>query len=164
MPSIVFLHGRESGPGGTKATWLATNYGAVTPPLPSLGEVTDALPAAREALAAHAPSLVVASSFGGAVAVALLREGTLRAPVVLIAPAAKKLGVENELPAGTRAILLHGSADDIVPVGDSVALTATGGDGVQLQIVDGGDHRLNATLADGTLARAIDALLAEGAR
>ncbi len=164
MPSIVFLHGRESGPGGTKATWLATNYGAVTPPLPSLGEVADALPVAREALAAQAPSLVVASSFGGAVAVALLREGTLRAPVVLIAPAAKKLGVENELPAGTRAILLHGSADDIVPVGDSVALTATGGDGVQLQIVEGGDHRLNATLADGTLARAIDALLPEGAR
>ncbi len=164
MPSIVFLHGRESGPGGTKATWLATNYGAVTPPLPSLGEVADALPVAREALAAQAPSLVVASSFGGAVAVALLREGTLRAPVVLIAPAAKKLGVENDLPAGTRAILLHGSADDIVPVGDSVALTATGGDGVQLQIVEGGDHRLNATLADGTLARAIDALLAEGAR
>ncbi len=161
MTPIVFLHGRESGPGGTKATWLAERYGAVTPSLPSLGEVADALPAAREALAAHAPGLVVASSFGGAVAVALLREGTLRAPVVLIAPAAHKLGVENELPAGTRAVLLHGSADDVVPVEDSVALARSGGGNVRLEVVEGGDHRLNLVLQDGTLARVIDALLAQ---
>ena len=30
---LLFLHGRESGPHGTKATWLSLRYGAVTPQL-----------------------------------------------------------------------------------------------------------------------------------
>ena len=76
MPRIVFLHGLESGPQGTKAVWLAERYGAVTPALgcsaplqPQM--VTHALDVARAALREHAPPLVVASSFGGAVAGAL---------------------------------------------------------------------------------------------
>ena len=154
MPTMLFFHGRESGPGGTKARWLAARYGAFTPTLDTT-RLEVAVDQATDAVLAHPPTCVVGSSFGGAVAVSLLRSGVLRAPVVLIAPAAHKLGVLNNLPAGTRATVLHGDGDDIVPLADSVALAATGGAAVHLEVVSGGDHRLNRILEDGTLERAI---------
>jgi alpha/beta superfamily hydrolase len=157
MTTMVFLHGKESGPGGTKARWLAERYGAVTPAL-ATETVGGALPTARAAIEAHRPRVVVASSFGGAVAVTLLREGVIRVPVVLIAPAAHKLGVENALPPGARAVILHGDRDDVVPLADSVALAATGGPGVRLHVVEGGDHRLNTLL--GTFLEGVIAELA----
>jgi putative redox protein len=39
-------------------------------------------------------------------------------------------------------LLMHGSADDVVPVDDARALAAVGGDGVELRIVANGAHRL----------------------
>jgi fermentation-respiration switch protein FrsA (DUF1100 family) len=164
MPRVVFLHGLESGPQGSKARWLAERYGAVTPVLGCSAPlqphmVTDALAVAREAVRAQRPDLIVGSSFGGAVAVRLLREGAYRGPVVLIAPAARKITGDEALPDGTRAAILHGDADDVVPYADSVALAQTGGPGVRLHTVVGGDHRLNVILDDGTLCATIDALL-----
>ena len=58
MPGILYFHGRGSGPTGTKANWLAQNYGAVCPQLDTTGGVVDDLPAARAALAEHRPDLV----------------------------------------------------------------------------------------------------------
>jgi hypothetical protein len=56
-----------------------------------------ALAAAREALAQAPADLVVGSSFGGAVAVRLLRDGDHRGPVVLIAPAAARITGDDAL-------------------------------------------------------------------
>ena len=79
--TMVFLHGRESGPGGTKARWLHEHSGAVTPAMVT-ETVEGALPTARAAIEAHQPEVVVASSFGGAVAVALLAAPPGRLPPV----------------------------------------------------------------------------------
>ncbi len=154
MNQILFLHGRESGPGGTKARWLAERYGAVTPQLETV-VVAETMPAARAAVAQHKPDLIIGSSYGGAVAVKLLLEGAYNGPVVLIAPAATKLGGDRALPDGARVIIIHGDADDVVPYVDSVALAATGGTGVRLVTVAGGDHQLHAILHNGVLAAAI---------
>ena len=155
MPGILYFHGRGSGPTGTKANWLAQNYGAVCPQLDATGGVEDDLPAARAALAEHRPDLVVGSSFGGAVTVALAREGLLDVPLVLIAPAWSKFGVVGELPEGTRAVILQGEKDDKVLHEDSVALAAAGGPGVRLVTIVGGDHQLHAILETGELAEAL---------
>jgi len=160
MTQILFLHGRESGPGGTKARWLAEHYGAVTPQLETV-LVPDTMPAARAAVAEHTPDLIVASSYGGAVAVKLLWENAYNGPVVLIAPAATKLGGDRALPEGARVIIIHGDADDVVPYSDSVALAATGGPGVRLVTVVEGDHQLHAILHNGVLAAAIAELLGD---
>lgn len=154
MTRILFLHGRESGPHGTKARWLAERYGAITPQLKTV-LVPDTMPTARAAVAEHAPELIVASSYGGAVAVKLLWEGAYSGPVVLIAPAAAKLGGDHALPDGASVIIIHGDGDAVVPYADSVALAATGGPGVRLVTVVGGDHQLHAILEDGVLASAI---------
>jgi pimeloyl-ACP methyl ester carboxylesterase len=70
-----------------------------------------------------------------------------------------RLDVAATLPKDSRAILVHGDADDVVPVEGSRILAASGGPGVELWELKGGDHRLLHTLEDGTLARAVDALL-----
>ncbi len=155
MPGILYFHGRMSGPTGTKSVWLAEQYGAVTPQLDTATTVANALPVARAALAELQPDLVVGSSFGGAVTVALAREGLVNVPMVLIAQAAIKLGGGDALPEGSRAVLIHGDQDTMISHADSVALAATGGPGVRLVTVVGGDHQLHGILQTGELAEAL---------
>lgn len=151
---ILFLHGLESGPSGTKARWLASRYPTVTPQLDT-SSLAAALAGARAAVAEVRPSVIVGSSFGGGLAVALLAEGVWRGPTVLIAPAQGKLGVPATLPPGVPVTVLHGEHDDVIPLADSLELTAGAGPEVHLVVVPGGDHRLNVVLGDGQLAAAI---------
>ncbi len=166
MPGPIFFHGLESGPGGTKARWLAERYGAVTPDLGTSTALLEGLGAARlldlalerarTALVAVAPGVVVGSSFGGAVALSLLGEGRWSGPTVLLAPASQLGSRRLALPAGARVVVIHGELDDTVPVEHSRELVR--GTGAKLLVVPGGDHRLDAVLSDGTLAAVIDGL------
>ena len=159
MPRILFLHGLESSPGGRKATWLAQRYGACVPALTTSDWAT-ARAQAEAAVRDYEPDVIVGSSYGGALLLSLLADGVTRARAVLIAQAGVKFGLSARLPEGARAILLHGTADDVVPVEGSRALARDAGPGVQLWEIEGGDHPLNGCLEDGTLERAIAAALA----
>src|SRR5205814_184919 len=78
------------------------------------------------------PDVVVGSSFGAAVAVALLHDrgrGAWRGPTVLLAQAALRLpelGPRARLPEGVPVWIVHGTRDELVPIDDSRALAATG--------------------------------------
>ncbi|MDP2305660.1 MAG: alpha/beta hydrolase [Pseudomonadota bacterium] len=157
MSSIVFLHGLESGPTGTKALWLRARYGAYTPALDTTS-FPEAVAGAAAAIAEHSPRVVVASSYGGAVATRLVLDGVWSGPTVFIAPAAHRLGIDVSLPPGTRGIVIHGDLDDIVPLEDSHRLVAGAGEGIELWTIPGGDHRLNQILKDGTLSLALEKL------
>ena len=159
MPRILFLHGLESSPGGRKAVWLAQRYGARVPALTTSDWATARAQAAA-AVREHEPELIIGSSYGGALLLSLLQGGVTRARAILIAQAGVKFGLPASLPEGTRAILLHGTNDDVVPIAGSRALARDAGPGVELWEIEGGDHPLNACLEDGTLARAIAAVLA----
>lgn len=160
MTDVLFFHGRESGPLGNKARWLATHFGAVTPQLETLGLLEAALPKAREAVRLHAPRVIVGSSYGGAIAVQLATEGLLPGiPLVLVAPAAKRLGAPSRLPAGSRAIIFHAREDPIVPYADSVELADAPGTQVTLVTIEGADHPLNSLLTDGRLGDAVRTFL-----
>jgi pimeloyl-ACP methyl ester carboxylesterase len=159
MAEVLFLHGLESNPTGSKAMWLKSHFDAYVPALDT-STFAGALTQAREAVRAAKPKVVVGSSFGGALLLALVREGAWTGPCVFLAQAAQKLGAGDALPEGTRAVLLHADDDDVVPLEDSVALAATGGPGVRLIVVPGGGHRLSSTLEDGTLEAVIREILA----
>jgi predicted esterase YcpF (UPF0227 family) len=58
---ILFLHGKESGPTGSKARWLAERYGAVTPAIDTSVFET-AVTQARDAVTREKPDLVIGSS------------------------------------------------------------------------------------------------------
>ena len=159
MLRILFLHGLESSPGGRKAVWLAQRYGARVPALTTSDWAT-ARAQAEAAVREYQPEIIIGSSYGGALLLSLLQGGVTRARAVLIAQAGVKLGLPARLPERARAVLLHGTADDVVPIEGSRALARDAGPGVQLWEIEGGDHPLNAILEDGTLERAIDAVLA----
>lgn len=181
MPHVVFLHGLESSvdahgvPSGGKARYLAGAFDAVLVALDTSAaqavaarvwaatggwsypfdgyEDAFAVPLARARAAVQAgPDVVVASSFGGAVALRLLHEGwDFRGRLILLAGAGPKLTPWRTLPAGVAALLVHGTRDDVVPLEHSEALAATSPDATFLPVDD--DHRLASVVHDEQLGR-----------
>lgn len=121
---VLFVHGLMSSPGGRKARYLAERFDCVTPQMET-GDFPGCLETQRAAIAAHEPQVVVGSSFGGAVVVELLRRGEWRGPTLLLAQAALRVDSEARLPADLPVLLVHGLADEVVPVEQSRALAAT---------------------------------------
>ncbi len=162
---VQFIHGLESSPSGAKAVYLRARFTANVPAMDTrrvdVPTFRRCVELQRAALGAFGPDVLVGSSFGGAVAVELLREGTWRGPTLLLAQAAllarrraPELGPEADvaLPGGVRVVLVHGTRDDVVPPEDSRRLARTGEPGlVRLVEVDDG-HRLEGLLEGEALA------------
>jgi len=185
---VVYLHGLESSPDGAKGQWIRDRLGGmgvdldtsvareVLAPARTTGLDLDldfegeqmqqafAVPMkrARARLAsAPAPQLLVGSSFGGAVLLKLMDEGSWQGPALFLASAGVALTSIRALPEGSRALLVHCPEDDTVPVQGSRTLAATGGRDVQLLEVREGDdpHRLPGILSNGILDAAVAWLL-----
>jgi hypothetical protein len=149
-PRVLFIHGLESSPQGTKARRLSARFESLAPAMDTRdfeGCVRSQATAVRD----FAPDVVVGSSFGGAVAVALLQRGLWSGPTLLLAQAALRVGLPAELPHGVPIWIVHGRRDEIVDPEDSRALARAGGPAhVRLVLVDD-DHRLSASVEAGRL-------------
>jgi alpha/beta superfamily hydrolase len=112
------------------------------------------------------PDVIVASSYGGAVAVALLQRELWRGPTLLLAQAAlcmKNLEQRCELPLDVVVWLVHGKHDDIVDPEDSRRLAKCGSPGLVRLIEVDDDHRLKTSVLDGSLVAWVRAIaLAQG--
>ena len=122
----------------------------------------------REFLKSWKRDVVVGSSFGGAVVQMLIQEGDWKGKTLLIAPALGRITpliVDNEYcnserrsyvcvkpispSPGRRIIILHGSADETIPIELSKAylrIQKENGNDITLHTVEGGDHRLRNSL------------------
>lgn len=147
MTTVIFSHGQESGPWGTKiramaelartlgCSALSIDYRGIDDP----GERVDKLLA--EAGALDDRLLLVGSSMGGHVATAAA-PAVGAAGLFVLAPAFYMPGYESLTPAAPAIpiSIVHGWRDEVVPVDNSIryarACRAT------LHIVDG-DHRLS---------------------
>ena len=126
------------------------------------------------------PGVLVGSSWGGAVAAALLANGDWSGPCVLMCPALhlreRRAGEPSSrphltsvaisaglaaLPAAAKAqcLLVHGTADETVPIEDSRSLAAA--TGIRLLEVEGANHGLGEYTASGGLRDSIVSLLAK---
>lgn len=159
---VQFIHGLESSPQSAKARLLAVHFEARTPAMDTSDfEACVALQA--ELLEEFRPDVLVGSSFGGAVAVALLQRGMWRGPTLLLAQAALRrvealgrgeaLPVDRapRLPHGVDVWLVHGLRDELIDPDDSRRLASSGSaERVRLMEVDD-DHALRGSVASGLL-------------
>ena len=148
---VQFIHGLEGSPQGAKAQLFAEHFTALTPAMDTHDfEACVALQAAT--IASFNPDVLVGSSFGGAVAVALLQRCVWRGPTLLLAQAAQHCGLAAKLPEGVHIWLVHGRDDDVVDIGESRVLGRSGTpDLVRLIEVDD-DHSLHCMVESGQLA------------
>lgn len=144
---VVFLHGRESGPTGSKIQALRNaGWSVDAPDCRGIDDVRERIVIARAALEEDpGPLLLVGSSMGGLTAALLWSElasesGSPRVEgVLLLAPALnwpEAAGIEH---VHEHTTVLHGRDDDLVPVDASRAFVSRFG----CRYVEVGDgHRL----------------------
>jgi predicted esterase len=183
---ITFLHGLESTvdddlvPIGTKVKWLRERFPDLNTPALDTREAialrdhcvekeagwfddqarleaafSTPMAQARAAITTET-SLVIGSSFGGAVLLRLIHEGHWDGPSLFLAGAGVKLTEHDSLPADHRALFIHGRRDHVVLLDDSRQLARSCG--APLWEVEDA-HRLGSILDDGTLDAAIKLLL-----
>ena len=160
---VQFIHGLEGSPRGNKARYLAEHFEAVTPAMDT-SDFEACVDVQARSLESFPPDVLVGSSFGGAVAVALLERGLWRGPTLLLAQAALLYRKEARLPPDVGVWLVHGIADDVVDVADSRHLAATGSPGHVRLIEVADDHGLSRSVAQGMLATWVQGVYDAGGR
>ena len=162
MTTVVFSHGQESGPWGTKIRAMAdrvTRAGCEAisidyQGIADAGERVEKL--VREASVIEDRLVLVGSSMGGHVATAAAeRLGAVG--LFVLAPAYFMPGYEELTPPppDIPIFVVHGWRDDVVPVDNSIRFARQCG--ATLLVVDG-DHRLTANLAE--IERELSAFIA----
>ena len=147
---VQFIHGLEGSPQGSKARLLAEHFDTRTPAMDT-GDFEACVELQTRVLETFRPDVLVGSSFGGAVAVALLRRGVWRGPTLLLAQAALRYDPGARLPADATVWLVHGLGDELIDPEESRRLAATGSpERVRLIEVED-DHPLHASVASGRL-------------
>lgn len=160
---VQLIHGLEGSPTGAKASYLRRHFELLAPGMDT-GDFEGAVTTQAAALHEHRPDVLVGSSFGGAVALALLQRGLWRGPTLLLAPAVGHFGVEPRIPEGVRVTLVHGTRDEICPVEWSRALARTGSPSLVRLVEVDDEHRLGSLLGGDALADFVRALGARGDR
>lgn len=156
---VQFAHGLEGSPQGSKARLLAAHFDARTPAMDTAD--FEACVRVHEAcLEQFRPHVLVGSSFGGAVAVALLARSLWRGPTLLLAQAALRYDAQARLPDDVTVWLVHGLRDTLIDPEESLRLARTGSaERVRMIEVDD-DHALHASVLSGALLDWVRALAA----
>jgi len=143
---VLFCHGLESGPHGSKFVALeAAGYEVIAPDCRGMN-LAERVEVVTALLREHRP-LVVGSSYGGVTAVlAAERAGVDLPGMVLCAPALERAEAPNEAPDKLKALcptaVVHGVHDDVIPMAVSERFVER--TGAKLVKVDD-DHRLSAS-------------------
>ncbi len=152
MTTVIFSHGKESGPWGTKIRAMADRVRSLGCEADSVDYQGIADPAERveklirECAGIEGPLLLVGSSMGGHVATAAA-EAVGAVGLFVLAPAYFMKGYEGLTPQPPKLpiCIVHGWRDDIVPVENSIRFASDCGATVHL--VDG-DHRLTGNIEE----------------
>lgn len=147
-PRVIFAHGKESGPWGSKISHLADiarhhGYAVDSPDYQGMDDPRDRVAQLLATAAAGAPLVLVGSSMGGYVSAMACRQLRPRA-LMLMAPALYLDGYPGEpadCPLDT--LVFHGWDDDIVPVESSLRFAQSRRAALHL-LADG--HRLAESL------------------
>ena len=147
---VQFVHGLEGSPHGIKSQQLAREFHCVTPEMDT-SDFEACIGQQMDNIASFSPDVLVGSSFGGAVALALLQRSLWMGPTLLLAQAGLRYGLPAALPAGVAVWIVHGRFDKVIDPQDSRRL-ATSGQSPAVRIIEvDDDHRLGKSIANGDL-------------
>ena len=154
MTTVIFSHGQESGPWGTKIKAMAEMVRELGCAADSIDYQGIAEPAERvEKLVAECQGIedtliLVGSSMGGHVATAAA-ESVKAAGLFVLAPAYYMQGYEELTPPppDIPVCIVHGWNDDVVPVDNSIRFARECG--AELHLIDS-DHRLTDSVVEVT--------------
>lgn len=148
MTSIVFSHGKESGPQGSKILAMSKvaaslgfshqsiDYQGLDDPISRIAKCKNVV-----SHLADAP-ILVGSSMGGYVSTAVASELRVRSLFVL-APAFGMSGYPDLITPACPIEIIHGWSDEVVPVENSIRFAQEAC--ATLHLIDG-DHRLTAQI------------------
>ena len=105
---VQFAHGLESNPQGSKARELRRHFELACPEMDTR-DFEACVKVHAATIAREKPDVLVGSSFGGAVALALLERGMWRGPTLLLAPAHRYFSSAETLPADVPIWIVHGT-------------------------------------------------------
>ena len=152
MPRVLFLHGLDAKPGGIKPIYLARRgHELLNPALPRDDFFLSISIAQKELDTAH-PDIVVGSSRGGAVALAM---NIPDVPVILLAPAWRFFDVPIHIPPVLR--ILHAPADSLIPIAHSHELIERAGN-ADVQLIEVGESH---AMTDSESLELLDRLIHE---
>lgn len=159
---VLFAHGKQGGPDDHTASFLFSRFDCLVPRMPT-GDLDVCLRMHEDAIKEFKPDVVVGESLGGWVEYQLIKRGVWNGPTVWLAPAVQKVeeefnGFEQpKIPEhfGGPLLIIHGTRDDIVPIQDSCALTATAKCETKL-IEVGDDHSMRKAVDSGELGEWIE--------
>lgn len=138
---MIFLHGLESGPHGTKYHALLTRGEVISPDFQSCPTLEERVVVAEAATRGMTNLCLVGSSFGGLLAAVMFQRYPERiGSYLLLAPALHRDEALEIKSAPWPALILHGNRDEIVPF--SASLEFSKRFSIPLIEVDD-DHRLS---------------------
>ncbi len=157
-PRVQFAHGLDSSPHSRKAQVLAQHFEACTPEMDT-SNFESCVSVHADCLASFRPDVLVGSSFGGAIALALLQRGQWTGPTLLLAQAGLRCGLPPMLPSGIEIWLVHGTLDTVIDPEDSRRLAAAAGTSSTVRLIEvDDDHVLGKSVANGDFADWVRAL------
>ena len=114
----------------------------------------------EKAIREFKPTLIVGSSWGGAIVLELIRRGVWGGKTIALCPAYTKvhsilLTEDTKLPEGLKeCLVVHGTKDETIPYRHSEELVKNH-PGLELLTIEGDNHRLDGMLESGQLIQVI---------
>lgn len=140
---VLWIHGLEGGPDGSKARSLKDDprFTVRALQMNTKNLFTSTLLQLEE-MKSHPPDLIAGSSYGGMIAMLLIQMGLWQGPTLLLAPATGLLFPSRlHLPAEAKALIVHGESDEDVPYEHSLRIVRAAPK-AQLVTIPDGSHRL----------------------
>jgi len=151
---VLYIHGRNSSIKTEKAVHLAQYFNLYGEDMDT-NDNEKCVQQQALIISKFKPHIVIGSSFGGYIAVELMKRKLWQGPTILLAQAWMGYTKEKWLPEKTPILIVHGTDDDIIPIELSKKLATAGTPGYVEFIEVKDSHRLHSLMENEQLVNMV---------